>query len=88
MKTLKNLIESKADPADKAAVKAIEKTYPEVKFTEVSRKAVITFKMKNYIDENDFDNFAKIDAILKFLKKKYKGALVTHDFDKFIVEEL
>lgn len=88
MKTLKNLVESKVDPADKSAAKAIEKTFPDVKFKDISRKAVITFKMKNFIDENDFDNFAKIDGILDFLKKKYKGAIVSHDFDKFIVEEL
>jgi len=88
MKSLKNLIESKVDPADKAAAKAIEKAYPDVKFKEIARKSVITFKMKNFIDENDFDNFAKIDGIMAFLKKKYKGAIVSHDFDKFIVEEL
>jgi hypothetical protein len=88
MKTLKNLIESKVDPADKKAAKSIEKAYPDVKFKEVTRKAVITFKMKDFIDENEFDNFAKIDGIMVFLKKQYKGAIVKHDFDKFIVEEL
>lgn len=88
MKTLKNLVESKVDPDDASAVKSIEKTYTDVKFKEVTRKSTITFKMKKDIDENNFDNFAKIDGILAFLKKRYKGSIVTHDFDKFIVEEL
>lgn len=88
MKTFQNLVESKLDPVDKKAAKSIEKAYPDIKFKEITRKAVITFKMKDFIDENDFDNFAKIDAIMDFLKKQYKGAIVSHDFDKFIVEEL
>lgn len=88
MKTLKNLIESKLDPADKNAAKSIQKVYPDIKFKDITRKAVITFKMKDFIDENDFNNFSKIDGIMAFLKKQYKGAIVKHDFDKFIVEEL
>jgi hypothetical protein len=88
MKTLKNLVESKVDPVDKSAAKAIEKAYKDVKFTDITRKSVITFKMKDFIDEGDFDNFAKIDNILAFLKKKYKGAIVSHDGNIFVVEEL
>jgi hypothetical protein len=55
---------------------------------DVDKKQRIVFKLAKGIDENDMANFSLIDAIFKLLEKTYPGAIVKHDFDKFIVEEL
>lgn len=57
-----------------------------VKGVDVKRK--IVFQLAKGIDENDFDKFDLIDDIISFLKKKFKGSTVKHDFDRIVVEEL
>lgn len=59
-----------------------------VKVKKVDMKRTITFTLSKGIDENDFDNFDKIDTIHEILKKAYPKSITTHDYNKFIVEEL
>lgn len=91
MKTFKDqyFLEAKGSGSDKSIAKSIVKSIPELKALQsVESKRVIKFKFKAGLDENDFDNFNKIDSILDFLKKKYPGSIVEHDFDTFTVKEL
>jgi hypothetical protein len=55
---------------------------------KVEEKRKITFTLAKGIDEQEFENFDKIDNIIAFLEKTFKGSIVKHDYDKFTVEEL
>jgi len=57
-----------------------------VKKVDVKRK--IIFHLSDFVDEEDFDNFSKIDAIQDFIKKKYKGSIVEFKGRTIEVEEL
>ena len=90
MKSFKNILtEGKAEGSDKSNAKQIVKSIPELKGVQsIDSARVIKFKFKEGLDEADFDNFKKIDAVLAFLKKKYPGSIIEHDFNTFTVKEL
>lgn len=58
----------------------------EVKKVEIKKET--TYHLKNGIDEQDWNNFNLIDDIIKMLEKIYPKAIIKHDYDRFIVEEL
>lgn len=67
--------------------KAIEKVFPvKVRKTDVKKKVI--FHLSDFVDEEDFDNFGKIDAVTDFIKKKYKGSIVDFKGRTIEVEEL
>ncbi len=66
---------------------AIEKLFPvKVKKIEVKRKLI--FHLSDFIDDEDMDNFSKIDAIEDLIKKKYKDSIVKFKTRTIEVEEL
>lgn len=75
------------ESSDRQVSQAIEKLFGiKVKNTEEKRK--ITFHLSNYLDDENMDNWSKIDALEKFIKSKYKGAIVEFQGSKIVVEEL
>lgn len=75
------------ESADRAIAQAIQKVFPvKVNKTEVKRK--IVFHLSDFVDDGDFDNFGKIDAINDFIKKKIKNSLVEWKGRTIEVEEL
>jgi len=90
MKSFKEIItEGKAQSSDKSNAKSIIKSIPELKGVQsIDSKRTVIFKFKEGLDENNFDNFNKIDKIIAFLKKQYPGSIVKHDFNTFTVKEL
>lgn len=67
--------------------KAIEKVFPvKVKKTDIKRK--IVFHLSDFIDDEEMENFAKIDAVTDFIKKKYKGSIVSFKGRTIELEEL
>jgi len=66
---------------------AVEKLFSiKVKKIEVKRK--IIFHLSDFIDDEDMDNFSKIDAIEDLIKKKYKDSIVKFKTRTIEVEEL
>lgn len=90
MKSFKDILtEGKAQSSDKSNAKAIIKSIPELKGVDtIDSKRTIVFKFKAGLDENEFENFNKIDGIIAFLEKKYPGSIVEHQFNIFTVKEL
>ena len=66
---------------------AISKVFS-VKVKKIDIKRRLIFHLSDFIDEEDFDNFNKIDNIEKFIKKKYKDAIVKFKGRTIEVEEL
>lgn len=66
---------------------SLEKNY-DIKVKKIEVEKVTTFFLKDGIDENAIGNFGLIDDIYDMLKKFYPKALITHDYDQFIVKEL
>jgi hypothetical protein len=67
--------------------KAIEQVFPvKVKVIDVKRK--IIFKLSDFVDDGDFDNFSKIDAIQDFIKKKFRDSIVQFKGRTIEIEEL
>ncbi len=63
------------ESAEMQIKKAIEKVFPaKVKKTEVKRKIIM--HLSDFVDNEDFVNFDKIDAVEEFIKKKIKGSIV------------
>jgi hypothetical protein len=75
------------ESTERAVSTAISKVFP-VKVKKVDVKRKIIFHLSDFIDEGDFDNFAKIDAVNDFIKKKYKGSIVEWKGRTIEVEEL
>ena len=48
----------------------------------------IIFYLSDFVDEENFDNFNKIDAIEKFIKSKYKDAIINFKGRTIEIEEL
>lgn len=67
---------------------AIAKVFPNIKVKKVDVKRRIIFHLSDFVDEEDFDNFSKIDTIQDFIKKKYKGSIVKFKGRTIEVEEL
>ena len=67
--------------------KAIEIVLP-VKVKKIDVKKKIIFQLSDYVDEQDFENFPKIDALDKFIKKKYKDSIVEWKGRTIEIEEL
>lgn len=66
---------------------AIEKLFSiKVKKIEIKRK--IIFHLSDFVDDEDMDNFSKIDAIEDMIKKKYKDSIVKFKTRTIEVEEL
>jgi hypothetical protein len=68
-------------------IKMVERTTNE-KMKKVDTRMRIVFHLKKPIDEQEFSNFNRIDGTISMLEKMYPSAVVRHDWDKFIVEEL
>ena len=79
------LIESIDMREKKAAQNIKHLSGPIRKIEKISK---ITFTLSKGIDEEEMENFDKIDRIIAILEKTYPGSIVKHDYDKFIVEEL
>ena len=67
--------------------KAIEKVFP-VKVKKVDIKKKLIFHLSDFIDDEEMDNFSKIDAIEDLIKKKYKDSIVKFKGRTIEVEEL
>ena len=67
--------------------KMVEKATGE-KIKLIDKKLKVVFRLKRPIDEEEIENFDKIDKTVAMLEKMYPEATVRHDWDKFIVEEL
>ena len=66
---------------------AIEKLFSvKVKKIEIKRKLI--FHLSDFVDDEDMDNFSKIDAIEDLIKKKYKDSIVKFKTRTIEVEEL
>ena len=77
-----------SESSEKQVSSAIAKVFPNVKVKKVDVKRRIIFHLSDFVDEEDFDNFSKIDAIQDFIKKKYKGSIVKFKGRTIEVEEL
>ena len=64
------------ESSEKLVSQAISKVFPTVKVKKVEMKRKIVFHLSDFVDEEELDNFSKIDAINEFIKKKYKDAIV------------
>ena len=67
--------------------KAIEKVFS-VKVRKVDVKKKLIFHLSDFVDDEDMDNFGKIDAIEDLIKKKYKDSIVKFKGRTIEVEEL
>jgi len=70
--------------------KAIARSFKKLHGVDVKKvdiQKVTTYFLKDGIDENKWDNFNLIDDIHKMLEKIYPNSLITHDFDRFRIEE-
>lgn len=66
---------------------AIEKTFP-VKVRNVETKRKVIFHLSDFIDDENFDNFSKIDVVEDFIKRNYKNSIVSFKGRRIEVEEL
>jgi len=64
-----------SESVERQVSQAISKVFP-VKVKKVEMKKKVVFHLSDFVDEEDFDNFDKIDAVTDFIKKKYKDAIV------------
>ena len=64
-----------SESSDMAIKKAIEKVFP-VKVKKMETKRKIIFHLSDFVDNEDFDSFSKIDAVEDFIKKKIKNSIV------------
>ena len=76
------------ESSEKLVSQAISKVFPAVKVKKVEMKRKIVFHLSDFVDEEELDNFSKIDAINEFIKKKYKDAIVNWKGRTLEVEEL
>lgn len=77
-----------SESTERQVSQAITKVFPNVKVKNVEMKRKIIFHLSNFVDEEEFDNFDKIDAIDDFIKKKYKNAIINWKGRTIEVEEL
>ena len=64
-----------SESVERQVSQAISKVFP-VKVRNVEMKKKVIFHLSDFVDEEDFDNFDKIDAVTDFIKMKYKDAIV------------
>lgn len=69
------------ETAERMVASAIDRVFAQkpgsvAKVKKIETKKKIIFHMSDFVDEEDFDNFNKIDTITDFIKKKYKDAIV------------
>lgn len=76
-----------SESAERQVSQAISKIFP-VKVKKVDVKKKLIFHLSDFVDEEDFDNFDKIDAVTDFIKKKYKDAIVEWKGRTIEVKEL
>jgi hypothetical protein len=76
------------ESAERQVSQAISKIFPNVKVKNIEMKQKIIFHLSDFVDEEEFDNFDKIDAIDSFIKKKYKNAITNWKGRTIEVEEL
>jgi hypothetical protein len=67
--------------------KAIEKVFP-TKVKKVETKQKFILHLSSFVDDEDMDNFSKIDAIENFIKKKIKDSIVKWKGTTIEIEEL
>ena len=77
-----------SESTERQVSQAITKVFPNVKVNKVEVKRKLIFHLSNFVDEQEFDNFNKIDAIDDFIKKKYKDAITKWKGRTIEVEEL
>ena len=66
---------------------AIEKVFS-VKVKKIDVKRKIIFQLSDFVDNEDFDSFSKIDAVEDFIKKKIKNSIVEFKGRTIEIEEL
>jgi hypothetical protein len=76
-----------SESSENQVSKAISKVFP-VKVKKIEMKRKIIFHLSDFVDEENFDNFDKIDSVTNFIKKKYKDAIVNFKGRTIEVEEL
>lgn len=73
--------------SEMAVKSSIEKLFS-VKVNKIDIKKKIIFNLSDFVDDEDFDNFKKIDTIEKFIKSKYKNSIVNFKGRTIEIEEL
>jgi len=63
------------ESAERQIATAISKVFP-VKVKKIEEKKKVIFHLSSFVDQEDFDNFNKIDAVDELIKKKFKDAIV------------
>lgn len=73
---------------DKYILQIFKKIFPEIKIGnfEVTRK--FSFRLRDYIDEDEIENWSRIDAFTDLVKKKLKNATVEFNGNSIEIEEL
>ena len=77
-----------SESSERQVSQAISKVFPNVKVKKVDVKRKLIFHLSDFVDNEDFDNFSKIDAVDNFIKKKYKDAIIEWKGRTIEVEEL
>lgn len=67
--------------------KAIEKVF-DVRVKKIEEKRKFTFYLSDFIDNGDFDNLSKVDAVEEVIEKKIKNPLIEWKGRTIEVEEL
>jgi hypothetical protein len=77
-----------SESSEKQVSQHISKVFPSVKVKKVDVKRKLIFHLSDFVDNEELDNFSKIDAVDNFIKKKYKDAIVNWKGRTVEVEEL
>jgi len=77
-----------SESSERQVSQIISKVFPTVKVKKVDVKRKLIFHLSDFVDNREFDNFPKIDAVDDFIKKKYKDAIVNWKGRTIEVEEL
>jgi hypothetical protein len=77
-----------SESSERQVSQIISKVFPNVKVKKVDVKRKLIFHLSDFVDNEEFDNFSKIDAVDDFIKKKYKDAIVEWKGRTVEVEEL
>lgn len=64
-----------SESAERQVSQAITKLF-DVKVKKIDVKKKLVFHLSDFVDNEEFDNFDKIDAVDAFIKKKFKDAIV------------
>ena len=77
-----------SESSERQVSQIISKVFPNVKVKKVDVKRKLIFHLSDFVDNEELDNFSKIDAVDDFIKKKYKDAIVNWKGRTIEIEEL